>query len=69
MIKALSDLWKVFIGSIRDLQEPLQRIAVGVFLIVIAWIICYSFAALVIHFLKDLVELIVLAVGGEIPVE
>ena len=58
MKKAIADLWKVFISSIRDIREPVGRYAAGMGMLLLVWLIFYSFGALIVHGIVDLVEVI-----------
>lgn len=62
MKKAIGDLWKIFIGSIRDIQEPIGRFIAGFAIVIVVWLVVYSLSALVVHGIVDLIEVIANAI-------
>lgn len=58
MKKAIGELWKIFLTSIRDIQEPIQRYFAGMGIILLVWLVFYSFGALIVHGIVDLIEVI-----------
>ena len=66
MKKAITDLWNVFIGSIKDIQEPAGRFLAGFAIVVIVWLVVYSLSALVVHGIVDIIEIIANAITGVI---
>ena len=68
MKKALQDLWKVFLESIRQIQEPVGRYLAGFAIVIVAWLVVYSLSALVVHGVVDIIEIVANAITGiEIP--
>ena len=66
MRKAINELWKVFITSIRDLQEPFHRIMVGIVLILLTLFVVGVLLGMCFGFIKDMTELIINAIGEPI---
>lgn len=67
MGKAISELWKVFLESIRQIQEPGVRFLAGMSILVITWLVIYSLSALVVHGIVDIVEIVANAINGIEP--
>ena len=58
MKQAIADLWGIFVKSIKNLDKPIEKYAAGMGVLILVWLVLFSFASLFVHGIVDVVEII-----------
>jgi len=71
MKQAIADLWNIFVKAIKNLDKPIEKYAAGMGILLLVWLVLFSFASLFVHGIVDVVEIIgttiTNTVTGEVP--
>jgi hypothetical protein len=71
MKQAIADLWNIFVKAIKNLDKPIEKYAAGMGILILVWLVLFSFASLFVHGIVDVVEIIgttiTETVTGEVP--